>query len=318
MFSFVGAANSGAENVLTNIEISETRSSTAEYQSMEALNAANSLKTLIETGGATTEEILDYVNSIIYSATSANEESQNSRIAATSAKSIIYSSVFPNLRSLNDYLENSGYVEDQLDSMSLNIGLMNTTISSIQNQISLIEDESDSISSDIDSKLNGTDGIANHVANLFSDDCLSNYVQVPILSLDLDGKYVAPSIGLKNALQTELNRIKEVTQVVEVVDGSTSLVPADISVNGTVVSSYVPSAVESQVRAVILGILKRRDFNSPLYLDSLYDVVKQIPGIDYVNIEITGPSAFLTGGNLVPEENQVIVYGSLTINLLQG
>lgn len=317
MFGWVGAANTGTGGLLTNVEISEARSTIAEEQSTIALNSANSLKSLIESGG-TESEMLDYCNSIIYSATSAKEESSASKLAATSAKSSIYDNIYPSLRNLISYLEDGGNVEDQLDTMSSNISVMDTTVGNIQTQVQFIYGEGETMADSVDIKLNGSGGIREHVSLLFSDDCLSNYVQVPILSLDLDGKYVAPSLGLRNSLQTYLNDRKEVTQVVEVIDGSTALVGAEISVRGEVLPGYVSSEVESQIRAVIVGILKRRDFNSPLYLDYLYELTKQIVGIDFVNIEITGPSTLIVDGNLIPEKNQVIVYGSLSIEMSQG
>ena len=160
------------------------------------------------------------------------------------------------------------------------------------------------------------------IGALFSEDCMSNYVQVPILSLDSDGNYIAPSVGLMAGLQTYLNSIKEVTQQVEVVDGSSILVPAQIEMSLKVLEAYVAAEVKSKIEATVVGLLKGRSFNTPLYLSDLYRVVKAASnGIDYVNIEITGPtlvpSVIDSKGNLVPAANQVIVLGSLTITLIR-
>lgn len=158
------------------------------------------------------------------------------------------------------------------------------------------------------------------IGDLFSDDCLSNYVQVPILAIDSEGNYSAPSAGLMIGLQTYLNSIKEVTQVVEVIDGSSILVPAEIVIDVEIIDSYVNAEVTSQIEATVVGMTKGRDFDDPLYLSDLYENVKaSSAGIKRVNIQITGPVTVppvIVGENLVPEANQVIILGSLTINVV--
>jgi hypothetical protein len=119
-------------------------------------------------------------------------------------------------------------------------------------------------------------------------------------------------------LQTYLDGIKEVTQTVEVIDGSAVLVPAEIEVKLKVGEGYVPAEVISVVEATILGLLKGRDFDEPLYLSALYDaVVESSGGVAYANVEIVGPTlvppVIDSDGNLVPAPNQIISYGSLTI-----
>lgn len=162
------------------------------------------------------------------------------------------------------------------------------------------------------------------IGELFDADCMSNYVQVPILSLDVDGNYAAPSVGLIAGLQSYLSQIKEVTQDVEVIDGSSILIPADIEMVLEVnKDAYIEAEVVSDVVATVVGILKGRDFNQPLYLSDLYENVKDTSdGIVRVNVEITGPiqtpSVIDNKGNLVPAPNQVIIYGSLLITDKDG
>jgi hypothetical protein len=156
------------------------------------------------------------------------------------------------------------------------------------------------------------------IGELFSDDCLSNYVQVPILAQDADGNYIAPSAGLMASLQTYLDGVKEVTQQVEVIDGSPILVPAQIAIQALVGSAYIYDEEIAKVRSAVIELLKARDFNTPLYLSQLYDTAKKASiGFSHVNIQIAGPVEFLdAGGNLVPPENRIITLGSLTITQL--
>lgn len=155
------------------------------------------------------------------------------------------------------------------------------------------------------------------IGELFSDDCLSNYVQVPILARDADGNFVAPSVGLIEGLQVYLDGIKEVTQQVEVIDGSPVLVPAQIRIQALIGPAYIYAEEIAKVRAAVIELLKDRDFNTPLYLSQLYDVAKKASvGFVHVNITIQGPVEFIdAGGNLVPPENRIITLavGGLTI-----
>lgn len=313
MYGLVGSVDTNTDSVLANVETIEAKTSIAVDNSTTVLNNANSLKISIESGGST-EDMLEYVNNIIYAATNVYENTQDAKTAATGSKSLIYDGILSSLRDLTGYLEDGGDMEDQFDSLSSSISNIGTTVNNIIGQVGFVGDEGESLSDAIGVKIGG---ISSHLSYLFDDDCRSNYVQVPILELDSDGNYVAPSIGLRNRLQIYLDGIKEVTQVVEVVDGSYNLVGAEIEVSGVVLSGYVKSEVESQTRTVIVGLLKGRDFNDPLNLDVLYEYVRQVVGFKRVNIVITGPSDYIVDGNLVPEENKVIVYGSLSISLLQ-
>jgi hypothetical protein len=158
------------------------------------------------------------------------------------------------------------------------------------------------------------------IAQLFSDDCMSNYVQVPILSINADGDYVAPSVGLRTGLQAYLDTIKEVTQQVEVVDGSPALVQAIIEIELLIGPAYVYDEEAAKVQAATIALLKGRDFNQPLYLSDLHRTVEAAStGMMYANVKIVGPVGELDAdGNLVPDPNRIIKLapGGLTITQL--
>lgn len=165
--------------------------------------------------------------------------------------------------------------------------------------------------------------MATRIGNLFSDDCMSNYVQVPILALDSEGNFAAPSVGLIKALQVRLDSIKEVTQQVEVIDGSSVLLPAELEVILNVHEVYVEAEVVSAITTAITGMMKKRDFDSPLYLSDLYRVVRASSGgISYVNIEIVGPTGvvpdpFDSEGNLIGQPSNIITLGSLGVSVVE-
>lgn len=157
----------------------------------------------------------------------------------------------------------------------------------------------------------------NYIGTLFDHDCKSNVVQVPILAQLEDGTYVPPSSGLIQSLQTYLDDCKEVTQVVQVIDGSGSLVPVTVDVGVKVLSGFVPDEVLSQVDTVVTGLLTGRDFNSPLTIHDIHtSITENVDGIDkYVNIVMSAvPASYIdSNGNCVPPEQKIITKGSVTV-----
>jgi hypothetical protein len=152
------------------------------------------------------------------------------------------------------------------------------------------------------------------VGELFDASCRTNLVQVPILSVDPDGEYIAPPSGLMVSLQVFLDGLKEVTQTVEVIDGSAGLIPATIVVSVHVNAAYVAAEVVSAIDSTVRGLMRGRDYAQALYLSDLYRYVRACSdGIEYCIVEITGPTAYLVGENLVPGPTQILTLGSLTI-----
>lgn len=153
------------------------------------------------------------------------------------------------------------------------------------------------------------------MSELFDADCKSNVVQVPILSIDLDGFYAAPPSGLIRAVQDELDEISEVTQLVEVVSGYETLIFAVITVGAKILPGYVYSEVKAAIEGALDEALKGRAYKQSLTIDELHEVIDAATfGVDYVDIEIAGPVAYIdAGGNLVPGPSRVVTKGSVTV-----
>ncbi len=221
--------------------------------------------------------------------------------------------------------EASGYIVDdlveQIDSLNSDISSMDSTINDdTTGIIALLEQLSGSAASMSDEINAIVASMRDRIAEIFEDECQSNFVQVPILSADSDGNYVSPSVGLRGSLQQYLDTVKEVTQVVEVVDGSYILVPADINVEMEIWPVYVNDEVVAQVERVISRLLKGRRFEQPLYLSDLYEVIKlSSNGIKRFNVEIVGPvstPSVIDNGNLVPGDDKVIVEGVVNVSVV--
>lgn len=164
--------------------------------------------------------------------------------------------------------------------------------------------------------------IYDHVDGFLASDCQSNLVQVPILAYDVNGFYTAPPLALMRSLERYLRARKEVTQVVEVVSGEPYLVSAVIVGTIGVIEGYVQATVLSNVRKAIEDLLRGRVFGDSLRKSDLYTSIQPDPktgvggieGVDYANLEITGPAGFLNAnGNLVISREYVITLGSLTL-----
>jgi len=156
-----------------------------------------------------------------------------------------------------------------------------------------------------------------YLSTLFDADCKANYVQVPIVSVNGDGDYVAPAAGLIYGLQAYLEGIKEVTQLVQVVDGSGMLVPVDVTVAVKVLPSYVAADVLADIEQALLEVLRGRDFNQPLYKQFAHDTLKAATkGMEYANVTLTAPGheAFVDAdGNVVPPASYIIKRGVLAL-----
>lgn len=156
--------------------------------------------------------------------------------------------------------------------------------------------------------------IYDHVDELLGDDCKANLVVVPILSTDADGFYTAPTLSLISAVKSYLELRKEVTQTINVVDGSFYLVEADIEIELGIFRGYIGEEVIAVVDRNIRAILKKREFGLNLYKSEVHDQCDAVDGVDYSNVRIVGPATHVDGnGNLVVSERETITLGTVTI-----
>jgi hypothetical protein len=197
-----------------------------------------------------------------------------------------------------------------VNSISAESALINTAVTTLETDVAALNN---TISA-------STAAISTHVGAFLSNECKSNLIEVPVLTLDSEGFYVLPTNGLQKSLQTYLDNAKEVTQVVKVVAVSSQLVAAQIAVLVGVLTGYNEATVRSQVEAQILNVLRGRAFGNKLRLSELYAPVAPefgnipIEGVEYVNIRITGPVDHLdTDGGLTASLSEVVTRGTITV-----
>ena len=202
------------------------------------------------------------------------------------------------------------------DNASINSGLSDIDAFAIDNMLIVdgLYASTYSSSSSITSDLNG---LLIHLDSLFDADCKSNVVMVPILTTDTDGFYVAPSNGLMIALQTFLNGIKEVSQFITVTSGADWLIEAGINVDVKLLSTSIKTEKSSEINRIIDGILKGRDFGDSLYLQHIYNKLRSVTGVDYLNVTIVNPLINVDAdGNLIIEDREIITKGVVVVNIL--
>lgn len=154
--------------------------------------------------------------------------------------------------------------------------------------------------------------VFDHVDSMLAADCQANLVSVPILVRDAAGFYVAPSLGLIDALQAYLDERKEPTQTVSVVSGASFLRYPWLTLRVGVLKGYSLDKARAGVEAAVDGLLRGRPFGLSLYVSDIWDVVRQVPGVSFANIEILGHT---TATDSVIDNGKLDVDGNLIIDV---
>jgi hypothetical protein len=244
----------------------------------------------------------------------------NAAIAGNNESSSQTSTIGSNVTTATSALD---IISAQADVAEIRRALIRADVDSIGTQSAAVATSTNDLSDDVEAVENTittlTGEVETHVDSFLSNECKSNLIEVPVLTLDSEGFYVVPTNGLQKSLQTYLDNAKEVTQVVKVTGNGLLLVAADISILVGVLTGYNEATVRSQVEAAILNVLRGRAFGVKLRLSELYAPTAPeldnvpIEGVEYVNIEITGPVDHLdVDGGLAVSEFEVVTRGTIT------
>ncbi len=157
-------------------------------------------------------------------------------------------------------------------------------------------------------------GIVDHVEAALQADCKANLVTVPILAIDADRFYAAPSVGLMESLQVYLQARCDVAHLVQVTDGSSQLIAAHAAFAVKRTSAYTFQEIAAKIEAAFRNLCRGRDFGQSLTIHSLHVLAKSIPGVAYANISISGDADFLDAdGNLIADQQHLVTFGSISI-----
>ena len=323
----IAAAVTDSDTIATEMTDIATQAATITTSAESSINAA-SLVTVFVSQIQTNAATLDTTVSPIATGgsdqlTSATKSALTAAIAAIQAAAINASSEASVITS------DLGSLNAAIGAISTDATDLSTAQSALSAQLTLASTDMDSASASVTAMVVAIDDINNnvadttalilsHVDSFLSSDCQTNLIEVPILTLDSDGFYAAPTIALVQSLQKYLDAKKETTQVVKVLSGASSLVAADISIHVGVLPGYVETTVKSKVEAATLSVLKQRAFGKSLKLSELYWQLEpetgSIDGISFVNVTIDGPISKKDGsGNISVLETEVVTRGTLTI-----
>lgn len=171
----------------------------------------------------------------------------------------------------------------------------------------------------------GVSGLASYLSQVFSDTSKANNVQVIVLGVDSNNRYIAPSPSILADVQTTLQGMCDAVVTVTAVDGSSKLVPADIEVTLGISQTAVQSDVEAVGLAALIsstnGLLRRRKAGVSLYRSDIQSAIEDANNtsdIAYVNVKITAPQGLLDAdGNLIISAQQIIQDGNVSVKVVK-
>jgi len=170
-------------------------------------------------------------------------------------------------------------------------------------------------------------GLMDYLSRVFSDTSKANNVQVVVLSVDANNKYIAPSQSTLDGVEVALQTIADAVVTVTSVDGSEKIVPTDIIIEIGISPTAVENDVVQQItNAMIqttapLGIMVRRKVGLNLFLSDINDAVRantSSSDVIYINAIITNPTALLDAdGNLLINKQQVIQNNNFKVQVVK-
>lgn len=169
--------------------------------------------------------------------------------------------------------------------------------------------------------------LRSHLSDVLSDTGQANHVQVILLSLDANNRYIAPSTQVISDVKARLNALKDAVVTVDTVSGIGRVIDADVIVEIGISQGAIASNVEQRsLNALVLtsdpfGLLVRREAGKSLYKS---DVVRAVidgnqPGdVVFVNVRINHPLDRLdSDGNLVITKQEIIQNGIVSVRVVK-
>lgn len=173
----------------------------------------------------------------------------------------------------------------------------------------------------------GVSGLSSYLSQVFSDTSKANNVQVVVLAVDANNNYIAPSLTLIDTVQQKLQSIADAVVTVNVVDGSSKIVPATLVINYGLSPTAVQSDVEQQMSVALsqsvnpFGLMVRRPVGLSLYLSDIQDSIRANTSsgdVIFIDPHITIPANLLdSDGNLIIAKQQVIQAFDIQFNMVR-
>lgn len=181
------------------------------------------------------------------------------------------------------------------------------------------------ISADLSMMEGCVSGLYSYLSQNLSDTSYSNHVQVVLLGLDSNNRYISPSSTVITNVQAKLDTLKDAVVTINVVDGISKVVPADIIVELGISQTAVIDDVEQKSLAALtsssepFGLLVRRSAGKNLYRSDIIDAIRdanQAGDLVFINAKIVGPAARVdVNGNLFITKQDIIQDGVVNVSV---
>lgn len=155
---------------------------------------------------------------------------------------------------------------------------------------------------------------------IYSAACKANLVEVQILTEDATGRYIAPTVGLAQALKAELDSMKESTVQILVFDGSRNLFAVNCSVAIKVLDGYDTVVVANAVKLGVEDHLLNRQYGDSVRISDVYAIVEAVEGVKYSHVSFTVPTSPTkvnpTTGDVDIDVDEVVTLGTVIVTLI--
>lgn len=173
----------------------------------------------------------------------------------------------------------------------------------------------------------GVSGLTTYLSRIFSDTSKANNVQVVVLGVDANNKYVSPSTQILSDVQTSVQSIADAVVTVTAVDGSSKIISVDMLIELGLSPTAVESDVIQQVNNALIkttspyGLLVRRKVGRSLYISDIVDSIRantNAGDVIFINVLIQSPSSLLDDdGNLIIASQQVVQNNNIEVKVIK-
>ena len=168
-------------------------------------------------------------------------------------------------------------------------------------------------------------GLYSYLSQTMSDTSSSNHVQVVLLGLDSNNRYISPSSTVITNVQAKLDSLADAVVTVNVVDGISKVVPVDIQVELGISQTAVIDDVEQNSTAALtsssepFGLLVRRSAGKNLYISEIIQAIRdknQAGDLVFINAKILSPVENIDpSGNLLISKQEIIQDGLVSVKV---
>lgn len=169
----------------------------------------------------------------------------------------------------------------------------------------------------------GVSGLSSYLSQAFSDTSKANNVQIVVLSVDSNNRYISPSTLTLQTVESTVQTIADAVVTVKAVDGISKVVDADVTVELGISQTAVKADVEQKSLNALtgtttpFGIMVKRVAGKSLYISDIENAIRDANAtgdLVYVNVHIDGPTQYLdAANNFIVGKQQIVQNGIVSV-----